>query len=195
MKIMRLIVLATVLSLAGCASYPIDSTKEEIWRARYEQNIILDEDDFGTTTWKATKHALWDIFTLFFAEIHYGRIRYNYGYYAAAARQQEQKVIAQKNRAAQLQEDFKGKHYAEVLAEFGPPDRHQDDNMGGRMLIYEDSVDRLQTRFSVYVAPAHTESGGTYDSLTEQKIVWFYITKDGIVSAAGIRSATRSMVR
>jgi len=194
MKIMRLIVLVTVLSLTGCASYPIDSTKEEIWRARYEQNIILEEDDFGTTTWKATKHALWDIFTLFFAEIHYGRIRYNYGYYAAEARQRELKVIDQKNRAAQLQDDFKGKHYGEVLAAFGPPDRIQNDDMGGRMLIYEDSVDRLQTRFSVYVGPAHTESGGTYDSHTEQKIVWFYVA-DSVVRAAGIRNTTRSMVR
>ena len=183
------------LSLTGCASYPVGSTREEIWRARYEQNIIMDDDDTGTAVWKGTKHALWDIFTLFFAEIHYARIRHNYGYYVAKARQQEQKEIAAKNQAGKLQENLKGKHYAEVLAEFGPPDRYQDDDMGGRMMIYEDSMDHLQTRFSAYAVPFHAGATGTRDGHTERKIVWFYIGKDGIVSAAGIRNATRSMVK
>ncbi len=99
----------TVVFLSGCSSYPNNATKPEIWKARYEQNIILASDDTETTMWKATKHTLWDFGTLLFAEIQYGRIRRNYRYW--------QQVIDEYN----FYQSFVGKNKAKLFLSFGAP--------------------------------------------------------------------------
>lgn len=187
--------------LAGCATYPPDATKKEIWQARYDQNIIKDDDSSWESTCKMTRHVLWDICTLGFAEIHYGRIRYNYRHIL------EREAYLAKRKV--FLDGLVGKNLKNLLAEFGTPESVTDVGGGDQMFVWSKRTLRT-TSFGgssgnvsssgTYTTPSYPGGiGTTYNNGTvntsnyntsvtreEVKKLWFLVGPDHVAKEYGV---------
>ncbi len=191
-KFKTLILLLTILAsfvLTGCATYPLGSTKAEIWKARYEQNIVLDSDSTGTAFGKVTKRVLWDIFTLCFAEVHYAKIVRNHSFWLLKEREKNEAFMMKDNAADKLKDyfaEFIGVHQSEIIGKFGPADRVDDDGTGGRVLVYEEATDNSSSRFGIISLSSEVTQKTTIFR------VWFAVDQSGNVRNAGARETSQS---
>lgn len=178
--------------MTGCASYPVGASKAEVWTARYEQNIIQDDDTGGEIAWKCTKHALWDIFTICFAEIYYARVRSNYGYWLGIERQKQMQIeseLAADKKFQEYLEKYRGKAVQEILMKFGPSDKITGDGAGGKIYSYEQSWDVIERKLSLNfwsVGVAGGASGTAKGSIERIRyIYWFNVNEAGTVYGSG----------
>ena len=127
--------LAVILLIPGCTTYEPGSTNEERIVARYEQNIILEDDDPQKFK-KICKHTLADISTLLFAEIWYAKVRKSYN---------ELKLLEKK------EEDFRnfyiGKTREEIIRDFGAPEKVYQDSTIGEILVYSQFARQIRIGF------------------------------------------------
>ena len=97
----QIIVLCSLALLLLCScttSYAPNSSYYERVKARYEQHIVLENDEHAGA--KIFRHTLADIFTLCFAEIWYSKVRETYYLYVV-------KVDEARKRAAKEEAIFK----------------------------------------------------------------------------------------
>lgn len=183
-KLLPLLVLPAMLT--SCTTYVPGSTYLERVQARYEQNIILEDDpELG---WKICKHALVDVSTLFIAEIWYARVRSSYKLVEKFRQEEADHAKAEQ----EFKKRYTGKKRIEIIREFGIPDTTEPDGEGGRIMTYENAVDQNGTLSPVYqnVMATNRNARSVHSTFVEQKRIWFALDKENIVYAVGFRTKT-----
>ena len=169
----------------ACASYPPGASKADIWKIRYDNVYLTDDDSFGLATWKVSKHVFWDVFTLCFAEIEYARIRRNHYYWLGVAiREKKQKDADEQLR--QFCKTLWGKKRTAAIAAFGPNDEEKTDGEGGKILTWEQNVETLNARGFINLWTPSVTMSTRRTIKTERYIIWFSVDKNGIIYGSGI---------
>lgn len=189
MKKQKTIFIIGMMSLflcTSCTTYAPGSTYLERVQARYEQNIILEDDP--DLAWKICKHALVDVSTLFFAEIWYARVRSSYKLVEKFRQEEADRIKAEQ----EFKKKYTGKKRIEIIREFGLPDMTEPDGEGGKIMTYENAVDQSGILAPVYqnVMATNRNARQVHSTFVEQKRVWFALDANNIVYAVGFRTKT-----
>ncbi len=181
-----LLLVALPILLTGCTTYIPGSTYLEKVKARYEQNIIMENDpDLG---WKICKHAIVDVSTLFFAEIWYANVRSSYKLVEKFNQEEDDRIKAEDK----FKKTYIGKKRIEIIREFGLPDSTLDDGEGGRVMTYENAIDQSGILAPIYQHTMATNRNARHvrSTYVEQKRVWFALDGNQRVYAVGFRTKT-----
>lgn len=187
MKKLIFLTTATLMLLStSCTTYVPGSTWLERVQARYEQNIILDDDP--DLAWKICKHTLVDISTLGFAEIWYAKVRSSYKLVEKFRQAEAERVKAEEL----FKKKYTGKKRIDIIREFGNPDNTEPDGEGGKIMTYENAVNQSGILAPVYqnVLAANRNARDLHSRFVEQKRIWFALDKNNIVYAVGFRTKT-----
>lgn len=177
---------ALMLLSSSCTTYVPGSTYLERVQARYEQNIILDDDP--DLAWKICKHALVDISTLGFAEIWYAKVRSSYKLVEKFRKAEEDRINAEEV----FKKKYIGKKRIDIIREFGSPDCTEPDGEGGKIITYENAANQSGILAPVYQNVMATNRDARYlrSHFIEQKRVWFALDKNNVIYAVGFRTKT-----